>query len=149
MTTRKPYFIESYNLEKEIIYKNLFSLILSPSYLKFLRDFPGMEFQEAVSVKFDENDYPIFKFLSFISLVQILSDDDLMEHLDFVAILKKEKVLPFCSCLLSNYYFFIGAERQNLDKIFLYDVDAALLSEVAESIEIFFESGVNYNFQMT
>ena len=102
MIIKKPYIIDSYTLNKEVLFKNRIVLLMSSEYSRFLIHYPGLTFQTAIEIPNEGETVPVHSFYSFSTLLELMMDEDWLEHLRYEELLSFHKVLPLCPSLDHN-----------------------------------------------
>ena len=122
-----------------------FNLLISSDFFLFMREYPNLTFKGNVNVNVDGHNYTIFSFIHLLNLIEILTDNVYLEHINYFNLLKEIKILPFCTSLLPNITYFIGAGKDNLNVIYHYDINQNRITAIAKDIEDLFNNKIIYD----
>lgn len=79
--------------------------------------------------------------------MNIFNDEAWIEHFQYLNILNSSLLIPFGSGLTWDYFYFIGAGKDNLNNIYIFDNNTQELTKIADNIDEFFNDKINFDLK--
>jgi hypothetical protein len=145
LNINKEFELLSLQESRYILVFGKYNLLISNEFLEFMVTYPNLTFKGNVSIKVGENYYMMYSFIHWLALIELFTDEGYLEHIHYHNLLNEIKIIPFCTSLSQGITYFIGAEKDNLNLIYHYDINSKMLTVIANSIEELFNEKIIYN----